>query len=61
MDSADGGFKPDFLRSLMGMRGGDPVGALRQFIQIGNAAIIEPLLKDVDLLKFGGDLLQIAC
>ena len=45
----------------MGMRGGDPVATIRQFISIGNASLIEPLLKDIDLLKFGGDLLQIAC
>ena len=54
-------FNPEFLRGLMGMRGGDPVGALRPFIQIGNAMMLEPLMKDIDLYKFGGDLLQIAC
>jgi ankyrin repeat protein len=43
------------------MSGGDPTKALRPLIQIGNMAMIEPMLEKIDLLKYGADLLQIAC
>jgi len=28
---------------------------------VGNASLIEPMLEKVDMLKYGGDLLQLAC
>ena len=50
------------MNSLLAtMSGGDPTKALRPLIQIGNLAIIEPMLEKVDMLKYGADLLQIAC
>jgi ankyrin repeat protein len=39
----------------------DPVSALRPFIKIGDSKILQPMLAKVDLLKYGGDLLTVAC
>lgn len=52
------GFNPDMLSQLLNPR--DPAAALRQFIALGSRELVEPLLEKVDILKFGGDLLQAA-
>jgi len=39
----------------------DPVASLKPFMTVGNASLIEPMLEKVDMLKFGGDLLHLAC
>lgn len=39
----------------------DPLSAIRPFIKIGDAKMLEPMLAKIDFLKYGGDLLTIAC
>jgi len=39
----------------------DPVTSMKPFIAVGNASLVEPMLAKVDMLKFGGDLLHLAC
>ena len=39
----------------------DPVGSVKPFMAVGNAQLLEPMLEKVDMLKFGGDLLHLAC
>ena len=53
------GFSPDMFKNLMGGR--DPVASLKPFIKTGNVALVEPMLQKVDLLKFGGDVMSMAC
>lgn len=52
-------FTPDMLQNLMNPR--DPIATLRPFIGLGNPTLIEPFLAKIDMLKYGGDLLSIAC
>ena len=47
------------FKNLMGGR--DPVASLKPFIKTGNVALVEPMLQKVDLLKFGGDVMSMAC
>jgi len=47
------------LQSLMNPR--DPLSAIRPFIKIGDSKLLEPMLAKIDFLKYGGDLLTIAC
>ena len=58
-DGKDNGFSPDMFKNLMNPR--DPVASLKPFIKTGNVSIVEPMLEKVDLLKFGGDVLTMAC
>jgi hypothetical protein len=39
----------------------DPLSAIRPFIKIGDAKLLEPMLQKIDFMKYGGDLLTIAC
>jgi hypothetical protein len=55
----DQAFTPEMLQSLMNPR--DPLSAIRPFIKIGDAKLLEPMLAKIDFLKYGGDLLTIAC
>ena len=58
-DGKDGGINPDMFKNLMNPR--DPISSLKPFIKTGNIALVEPMLDKVDLLKFGGDVLTMAC
>ena len=58
MDPASG-FSADMLQSLMNPR--DPVSSIRKLMSFGDASMLGPLIEKVDMLKFGGDLLQAAC
>jgi hypothetical protein len=42
------------------MGGGDPTRMIRSFIQMGSTDLLEPMLKNVDMIKNGGDLLEAA-
>lgn len=54
--------QPGLIDGIMNsMRGGDPSATLKPFIQLGNKAMIEPMLEKIDLIKYGADLLQLAC
>lgn len=39
----------------------DPAATIRKLMSIGDANLLGPMIDKVDLLKFGGDLLQAAC
>ena len=45
----DKGFNPDMLSSLLDKN--DPTRMLRTFIGLGNPQMIEPMLKNVDMIK----------
>ena len=47
------------LQSIMNPR--DPAAAIRKLMAIGNAEMLGPMIEKVDMLKYGGDLLQAAC
>jgi hypothetical protein len=52
------GFNPDMLASLLDKK--DPTRMIRTFIGLGNAEMLEPMLKSVNWMKQGGDLLEAA-
>ena len=54
----DKGFRPEMLTELM--EKGDPTRMIKTFIGMGNPQMIEPMLKNVDMIKQGGDLLETA-
>jgi len=39
----------------------DPVASIKPWIKSGNTMLVETMLEKIDLLKFGGDLLTMAC
>jgi len=47
------------LQQIMNPR--DPASTVRKLIPIGDANLLGPMIEKVDLLKFGGDLMQAAC
>lgn len=57
MDKA--GFSPEMFKNLLNPR--DPVSSIKPFMSVGNASLLEPMMEKVDMLKFGGDLLHLAC
>ena len=55
----DQAFSPEMLQSLMNPR--DPLSAIRPFIKIGDIKLIDTMLQKIDFVKYGSDLLTIAC
>ena len=49
----------DFFKDLFAKK--EPVALFRSLIGSKNKEVIETVLENIDIVKFGSDLLQIAC
>ena len=49
----------DFFKDLFAKK--EPVALFRSLIKSKNKEVIETVLENIDIVKFGSDLLQIAC
>ena len=59
MDKLGQGLSPDLLKNLLNPN--DPLRAIVPMMQFATPDMLANMLKDVDMLKWGGDILHFAC